>query len=79
MAGPVCLIPQLPHSARQTHTEAEVPGPEEAGVSPVEALLRFQRCDPFSAAAVQPRINGVGPGQLWSERAPAGSCQAGFQ
>lgn len=63
----ICLLLQLSDSARQTKTEAEISGPEEASVSPMEALLCFQRRYPFSAEAIQPRVNRLGPGHLWCE------------
>lgn len=75
----LAFLPQLSHSARQAKAEAEVPGPEEASVSPVEAFLCFQRSNPFSAEAVQPRINSLGPGRLRHERPLAGRGQAWFQ
>lgn len=68
IAGFVSLsLLQLSHSARPTKTVAEVPGPEEASLSPVEALLCVQRGDPVPAEAVKPRVNRVGPGRLWYE------------
>lgn len=61
------LLLQLSDSARQTKTETEISGPEEASVSPMEALLCFQRRNPFSAEAIQPGTNSLGPGYLWCE------------
>ena len=70
---------QLPHSAGQAKAEAEVPRPEEASMSPVEALLCFPWGEPCPAEAVQPGAERLGPGCLRCERPLAGRGQAWFQ
>ena len=70
---------QLPDSARPTQAEAQVPSHQEASLPPVEALLHIQWRKPFSAEAVQPGVNRLGPGHLWCERPLAGGSQAWFQ
>nr|XP_042109618.1 synaptotagmin-like protein 3 isoform X3 [Ovis aries] len=79
MVSPKVKQTQLSHSARPAEVETQVPRPEEAGLSPVETFLRFQRRHPFAAEAVQPRTDRLGPGHLRGERPLPGRCQAWFE
>lgn len=70
---------QLSHSARPTNTSCEVPSAEEAGLSPVETLLRVQRRKQLSAAAVQLGADCLGPGHLWYQPPSPWRSQAWFK
>lgn len=62
-----CFPLQLSHPARPTKAACEVPSAEEAGLSPVETLLRVQWREHVSAQTVHLGADGLGPGHLWYE------------